>query len=782
MLNNLINVDLHIHSVASSYKERAGLVTDCDSAHCDVLLDKLLDPANNISLFSITDHNRFSTEIYDAFYKRIEERQLDVFLIPGVEFDVLFDESKPDVHVITIFDARTQDDRTKIEEAIKGDMLHGESDSYDLTRYGRLLCNINLPTILIAHQHNGLGAGNHRDRSMTAGTDEAMDYYKFGYIDALEFSTPKVEAILRSELRDLQLPPSMLAGSDCHDWSVYPKQTPESATPNAFSMRLRALPTFKGLLLALTSPNTRVGTREYGIWENCLTSIEICGETIPLSPGLNAIIGENGVGKSSLLKLVREHRGSRKQHVKDVQKLFRVKVERSLREDDCIFIEQGHLQKNYQDGKVFDENLFLEVNHTAFDDAVKQYSKMLQERVRSNIEREKAIAKYFQVSFAVDPEKEEGQTHYVRVKVDEGFADVANPYVEPHNELHGVTRKLSMETKREGVYKSEEITKLRKAKKLVEEVARSIDARLLDKQAEGKARSRIQEEFEGYEDVVTEKSSTQDNDITAYKSERSNFISAVTELAALFVQAVPSTVEKIELVSEWGISRNITGGFNFVMAAEYANSADVTADFLKSMFNAEYQTQERIEEISDEATALSALTGATSGDWQTAWSTNLSKFLVNAKRCKPSILDLDDNGIGDTLGEEALTFYKYKTSTLSRDGEHKVFIVDQPEDNISNARISIDLIKHFNHLRGNAQVLMVTHNPLLVVNQDVDNVIVLSKEDGIPQVIAGCLESESEDGETILDLVARIMDGGRDAIRRRLKAYGQEDSGDRRRR
>lgn len=197
------------------------------------------------------------------------------------------------------------------------------------------------------------------------------------------------------------------------------------------------------------------------------------------------------------------------------------------------------------------------------------------------------------------------------------------------------------------------------------------------------------------------------------------------------------------------------------------------------MFNAQYQTQDKIEAISDEATAIDALKGATSGDWQNVWSTNLNKFLSSAKRCKPSILDLDDNGIGDTLGEEALTFYKYKTSALSRDGEHKVFVVDQPEDNISNARISSDLIRQFNHLRGNAQVLMVTHNPLLVVNQDVDNVIVLSREDGKPSVVAGCLESGAEDGETVLDLVARIMDGGRDAIRRRLKAYGQEDPGDR---
>lgn len=76
---------------------------------------------------------------------------------------------------------------------------------------------------------------------------------------------------------------------------------------------------------------------------------------------------------------------------------------------------------------------------------------------------------------------------------------------------------------------------------------------------------------------------------------------------------------------------------------------------------------------------------------------------------------------------------------------------------------------------------MVTHNPLLVVNQDVDNVIVMQKKKGEPLVTAGCLESESdsENEVAVLDLVAEIMDGGREAIKRRLKIYGQENPCDR---
>jgi predicted metal-dependent phosphoesterase TrpH len=70
VLNQLINVDLHIHSKASAYKEPKGLVSECDSEHSHVLLSALRE--NNITLFSITDHNRFDDQLYEALYSKIE--------------------------------------------------------------------------------------------------------------------------------------------------------------------------------------------------------------------------------------------------------------------------------------------------------------------------------------------------------------------------------------------------------------------------------------------------------------------------------------------------------------------------------------------------------------------------------------------------------------------------------------------------------------------------------------------------------------------------------------
>ena len=62
MLNNVINIDLHIHSKASAYKEEKGFVDKETKENLPILFQALND--RNINLFSITDHNRFDAELY----------------------------------------------------------------------------------------------------------------------------------------------------------------------------------------------------------------------------------------------------------------------------------------------------------------------------------------------------------------------------------------------------------------------------------------------------------------------------------------------------------------------------------------------------------------------------------------------------------------------------------------------------------------------------------------------------------------------------------------------
>ena len=58
----MINFDLHIHSSLSRYKESVNIVDKSTVENANLLMEKLNEA--NVSLFSVTDHNRFNKELY----------------------------------------------------------------------------------------------------------------------------------------------------------------------------------------------------------------------------------------------------------------------------------------------------------------------------------------------------------------------------------------------------------------------------------------------------------------------------------------------------------------------------------------------------------------------------------------------------------------------------------------------------------------------------------------------------------------------------------------------
>lgn len=110
---------------------------------------------------------------------------------------------------------------------------------------------------------------------------------------------------------------------------------------------------------------------------------------------------------------------------------------------------------------------------------------------------------------------------------------------------------------------------------------------------------------------------------------------------------------------------------------------------------------------------------------------------------------------------------------LSTDQKEGVYIVDQPEDDISQSGIKSNVLNNFKTMSNNRQIIMITHNPQFVVNLDVDNVICLTKDDEENLCIKhGALEYVNKDDNTdILDTVAKNLDGGIDSIKKRWKRY-----------
>ena len=126
----------------------------------------------------------------------------------------------------------------------------------------------------------------------------------------------------------------------------------------------------------------------------------------------------------------------------------------------------------------------------------------------------------------------------------------------------------------------------------------------------------------------------------------------------------------------------------------------------------------------------------------------------------------DNLNEGNSAGINAL----YYLDILSYLYDKKVFIIDQPEDDVSQSKINSVLVNSLRNFAKKTQVIIITHNPQLVVNLDVDNVIVLKKNEETDEISFkyGPLERKDSDVDMI-KLVANTLEGGIDVIKKRWK-------------
>lgn len=276
--------------------------------------------------------------------------------------------------------------------------------------------------------------------------------------------------------------------------------------------------------------------------------------------------------------------------------------------------------------------------------------------------------------------------------------------------------------------------------------------------------------------------------VADYKQKVQTFQDSVTTKNQLyktklnnFIQDIVNAIRNKNIEIKWpenppiicGYNRNKKYGYNFNSETNYSQK-DVYPYFLETMFTSDYRNIDEIKKIASYEDFQKAVWNCSKiDDISNKWENNYDKFIEKMVECDHYISEENgDSKIGNTLGEMSLVYYKFCTSDVS---SWNLLMVDQPEDNISNNNIKDKLISYFNFIRNNnnnKQIIFVTHNPLLVVNLDVDNVIFLKNMNGNIEASSGCLEFE-DSTINILDTIAENMDGGKDTIERRLKVYGK---------
>ena len=771
MLNDIIKIDLHIHSSYSKYKDK-DIVKKSTIDNLDTLISKLNE--NKISLCSITDHNRFNYNLYSALKSQINSNIENSYIknnLPGIEFDVVLEKNKPKCHIVAIFNDSDDNIVKEIEQRIRSVRLLTEpSDAYTLNEFEKILKAIGLDTILIVHQRQSLKNNTSNTNSLSNATSEPSAFLQVGFIDCLEYNRPKVEGIIKSSLRDVNLSFPIITGSDCHDWECYPYHDEKAKGVERDFTQLKCLPTFKGLLMAITSFTTRAN-RNINSNKHYIKSFSINGVDYPLVNGINVIIGDNGSGKSLLASTLA---GCKEKYYAGLIKDNEINVkynDNTSPKNNINYVKQGEIIERVRSGNLFEGNnsvFFEEINtKDLFSNAVKSYFNDIRTYVQKNIQKHKSLNSLSEQSLALTPVDKSFYYPVISTKIDPENTDDDKARL---SELAKIIHSLEIELQNNSKYYKERNI-LDKIQKALVELMQSYEI-ILDiynrKELDNKVRGIIRNKLSDLKAELLAKRTSEEARKTRIIESYNNFKNSVVDCIKLQQDKniYPTFPTKIK-----GISTNEYKGYVFCKTAKY-NDLDLKDDFYDYCFNKNYKTEASIKQIETEDEFSEALSGYNCLQLNEFVDIKIGGFIREYSKETTTISEISSNSnIGNTPGEVSLVYYKF--TIQETDEDYNILIIDQPEDDINPSRIKSYLNSYLGSIRDEKQVILVTHSPLLVVNLDVDNVIYLTKKNDVIEVKNGALEYE-DDNYSILNLVKENLDGGYEAIERRLKAYGQD--------
>lgn len=776
MINSNIKVDLHIHSKCSEYKEEKDVVENSTFDNISILLDQLL--SKEINLFSFTDHNRFDENLYRDtinFIKSSEKYKNKISILPGVEFDVMIDDGLVPSHFLTYFNVKNESYLSQITKVINENLLIGKDDYYTIEKYENLLKKIGLSVIIIVCQRKNLDNHNGKNNSLSDTTMTPYTILKYGYINALEYKSITNEGVLKKNLVDNSLGQALVCGSDCHDWSTYPfhdsrmkKEYEEKKIVDQYQYcsEIKALPTFLGLLMALTSPETRFN-RSCNDRDDYIKKLYCNDKEYVLTSGINVIIGENGSGKSTLLKILNNE--NKETYVKKIKKDNSISFDKYLNPIKSTYISQSKLVDSYvSSGNLLgdDKSLFKEIDNTKYINEFNKYSDYLLKQVNHNIRLENYKQEILaDCCVTYDKKKENIKNHFIDLSYDKSITDSTNEFYNKYNNIVSIIQSIkSLYHKYD--FSIEEKNKIQNAFYEMVDVLKSVFKNYIRIEYNKKIKNYIKNCIDSYSNSIATRKTTAEKDRKNYIDNKNK----VTNSLLNYYRELNNGIEKVGFPSNIdGISNNSQKGFIFQKIAKY-HKKDLKEEFFKQVFVSDFSEENKVLSIRTDDAFIKSLRGLTNGKHDDYYKKISNKFLEDAISTTEVIQDESTNiKIGGTLGEQSLLYYRYLTY---ENYNYAVFAIDQPEDNISNYRIKNDLLTFFNKLRENSQIIIVTHNPLLVVNLDADNVFCLENDKGNISIRSGCLEDE-ENG--MIGYIEKHMDGGKEELLRRLKFYAENN-------
>ena len=766
--------DLHIHT-CNSPKSTGEFQTLGVEAYVDKLLEVFSD-YEDLTLISFTDHNLISYEVYKEFY----DRKSDISLLPGIEVDVMIDGIKEAKHLIFYFNIEP-DNLEKFATDIN--MFLQDKNSVKINEILEFLVSKKVEFLISPHAFKQGKRSINYDWNDEKITGESVHKYMdqfFCFWEASGYSDI-AKAIEFLKNIDMEEQISIISFSDASDSTKLKSYL--SNPPQYF----KSLPNFKGVQLAGTDSRRILKHKkllDINNSGNIIGSININGEEIKLSDRLNAIVGGRGSGKSILIDNLALNMDSS------------IRENKSLKDDRISFLDTISISLNNLDGtKITIDSKKIDF----FDQAY--VSKIFNS---NNISSE--IETYFQDEFKNLGEiNKEFEIQKIKLKYEENLksdnlskptSNVSNfigKYKKIDDKVVGIkvkktdicqSKKISFDVESAFTYAktgSKLIPPQLKNNKNVNLALNSLLKVIVDEIAiynneqeilnlENIIKKKCIEFNESKSKDIKDKNQEEEKLIQHFKYECSSYIERTKIVNSLIYLENNHQPEKSLSDIKDGIDGN---KFKFEKKIKFEKPLSYFRRQCVNYMGKKYENDETdnlinefIYKINDEIKNSKTINDfiselKTLSDYQVTYESNI----LYGKDDKNF-----ENIINMSPGTQTNILMEY---IVSKQTEIPL-LIDQPEDNIDNETIYSKLTEWFENLKMKRQVIVVTHDANIVINADAENVIIATKnENNSFNYIYGALEYGD-----ILNRISIILDGGVEAVERRLKKYGREKNKD----
>lgn len=120
-----------------------------------------------------------------------------------------------------------------------------------------------------------------------------------------------------------------------------------------------------------------------------------------------------------------------------------------------------------------------------------------------------------------------------------------------------------------------------------------------------------------------------------------------------------------------------------------------------------------------------------------------------------------------SYGQKAICILNLIINSSTEFHDNRPLLIDQPEDDLDNYYITTTLVKNFQKIKKNRQVIIATHNSNIVIGSEAEHILVL-KSDGNNTKIKS---SGTIIKDTVREDVVTVLEGGKSALDDRIQKY-----------